>query len=753
MMRWLLFLLLMMPRVAWAQPTLADLEAISPVLTGEWDFEGGKLHFPETAFASLPAAGTSGRIYIVTDAASAGDCSAGGGTSRALCRDTGAAWESIGGAGGGGSGDITDVWTDTSGGVDALTAGAGDTFDAGSADSSKPCVRSATLPGTCAEGDCYQDTDSTGSETYICTATNTWVKLATAAEVPTPVTTITTTPIACATVAGWGLGGLFGAHPEQCASLTTITPAPSTTPTPHTCATVAGYGLGGLYGEDPGLCESLTTITPGPSVTPTDRPTLQPVATFTPPGSCAPGAYQDLPGGTPVCVSLLTPMATLQPLATVTPGGGTPMPVGSATPAAGSGPGYALWDHIHELAQSGVTAATYYYSQLTVDKYGRITSATTLATLVPMVTPTAKVCPTVGIYGGIYGAHPEACVTIGATPTPMRTPPWVAADLPNADDDGTTKGIAAWSNTNFDCTSGVCDLSTNVMTTSSSVQPSQLDRLGGDDAPRTFGNSDDTSLQWKGSLDRFDVTVAKTPAAVATPIVFVNYPSAASSAQILWAWAVNSVQKLIVYGDGSITSTGTYTGDVDTSADSLRIPILAATPNVLPTAAGNCRLNTYTKELTCGDGAVALHINSFVIGAESTIPAGASTTANYAPLMVSAAQNAGTTESNRNDVAPVDLWCDEMRVRTAGDNATGEAVTYTVRDDGADTALTCVIDGDAASSACDGTSTKECCRVSLTAPVLIAQNSLTAMKILCAGANCPSTGLIQWWTLRCWAGQ
>lgn len=79
---------------------------------------------------------------------------------------------------GAGSGDITDVWSCTSGNCDALTAGAGDSFDTGSADSSKPTTRSTALPGTCAEGQHHQDTDSLGAETYICTAANTWVRLA-----------------------------------------------------------------------------------------------------------------------------------------------------------------------------------------------------------------------------------------------------------------------------------------------------------------------------------------------------------------------------------------------------------------------------------------------------------------------------------------------------------------------------------------------------------------------------------------------
>lgn len=77
----------------------------------------------------------------------------------------------------GGGGDITQVWADDNGDVSALTAAAGDTFDAGSADSSKPATRSTSLPPTCAEGQLHQDTDSNGSELYVCTAANTWTTI------------------------------------------------------------------------------------------------------------------------------------------------------------------------------------------------------------------------------------------------------------------------------------------------------------------------------------------------------------------------------------------------------------------------------------------------------------------------------------------------------------------------------------------------------------------------------------------------
>lgn len=49
--------------------------------------------------AGLPAAGTAHRVAIVTDAATAGDCDTGGGSARAWCRDTGAAWEALGDGG------------------------------------------------------------------------------------------------------------------------------------------------------------------------------------------------------------------------------------------------------------------------------------------------------------------------------------------------------------------------------------------------------------------------------------------------------------------------------------------------------------------------------------------------------------------------------------------------------------------------------------------------------------------------------
>jgi len=75
--------------------------------TGYNDVSAGSWRPPEKTVASLPAAsGVAGRVYMVTDTASPGACSAGGGTTRTLCRSNGSNYECIGNcaSGSGGSG-------------------------------------------------------------------------------------------------------------------------------------------------------------------------------------------------------------------------------------------------------------------------------------------------------------------------------------------------------------------------------------------------------------------------------------------------------------------------------------------------------------------------------------------------------------------------------------------------------------------------------------------------------------------------
>lgn len=69
----------------------------------------------------------------------------------------GVAWKDMGALGGEGTGDIESVWTDTAGDVSAMTAGAGDTFDATNADSSVP-VPVGAAETVDAEGEMAYDT-------------------------------------------------------------------------------------------------------------------------------------------------------------------------------------------------------------------------------------------------------------------------------------------------------------------------------------------------------------------------------------------------------------------------------------------------------------------------------------------------------------------------------------------------------------------------------------------------------------------
>jgi len=95
--------------------TLADARLTANVAMGSRtntytsynDFSGGSWRPPETLTANMPAAaGVNGRVYLVTDASNVGVCSAGGGSTRVLCRSNGSNYECIGdcASGGGGGG-------------------------------------------------------------------------------------------------------------------------------------------------------------------------------------------------------------------------------------------------------------------------------------------------------------------------------------------------------------------------------------------------------------------------------------------------------------------------------------------------------------------------------------------------------------------------------------------------------------------------------------------------------------------------
>jgi hypothetical protein len=65
--------------------------------TGYIDVSSGSWRPPEATVSGLPAAGSAtGKVYMVTDSSGVGSCTAGGGTTRTLCRSNGASYECVG---------------------------------------------------------------------------------------------------------------------------------------------------------------------------------------------------------------------------------------------------------------------------------------------------------------------------------------------------------------------------------------------------------------------------------------------------------------------------------------------------------------------------------------------------------------------------------------------------------------------------------------------------------------------------------
>jgi hypothetical protein len=72
--------------------------------TGYNNLSAAQWRPPESTVANLPAASANaGKVFMVTDAASAGDCATGGGSVRELCRAAATAYECVGGCGSGGT--------------------------------------------------------------------------------------------------------------------------------------------------------------------------------------------------------------------------------------------------------------------------------------------------------------------------------------------------------------------------------------------------------------------------------------------------------------------------------------------------------------------------------------------------------------------------------------------------------------------------------------------------------------------------
>ena len=99
----------------WRKPT-ADTSGFATVAgtntwTGYNNLAGGQWRPPESTVANLPiASGNSGKVFMVTDALTAGSCASGGGSVRELCRTNGSSYECVGGCGSGGGGGGTTAY-------------------------------------------------------------------------------------------------------------------------------------------------------------------------------------------------------------------------------------------------------------------------------------------------------------------------------------------------------------------------------------------------------------------------------------------------------------------------------------------------------------------------------------------------------------------------------------------------------------------------------------------------------------------
>lgn len=144
--------------------------------------------------------------------------------------------------------------------------------------------------------------------------------------------------------------------------------------------------------------------------------------------------------------------------------------------------------------------------------------------------------------------------------------------ITNGDDDNTTKGAIALSDTNFDCTTGICDLSSNVITSGSTIQPSMLEYLAGDDSPRKWGADADVTEEWKNSLGQHRVTVKATPVTAATPAIRYDFPTGTSANTKMECWTILGAEVLCINGNGGITSGGAWIGSVAAIAGAMSIP-------------------------------------------------------------------------------------------------------------------------------------------------------------------------------------
>lgn len=129
----------------------------------------GTLGLPAYTVATLPAAPSTGAVAVVTDAATAGNCTTGSGSEIALCRWNGSAWATLGGGGGG---TLTEINAGT--GISVTTSGTERTVAVDTTTTPQFVTDTADASGNCSAGAIWLRTDT--ADTWDCTATNTWTR-------------------------------------------------------------------------------------------------------------------------------------------------------------------------------------------------------------------------------------------------------------------------------------------------------------------------------------------------------------------------------------------------------------------------------------------------------------------------------------------------------------------------------------------------------------------------------------------------
>lgn len=154
-------------------------QAGTNTMTGYTNFLNGSLRAPETTVASLPAAASNtGKIYIITDGASAGSCASGGGSTVTICRSNGSAWVAVGDGNSAGSTQYQAAGSNVGsprGTLDFL-AGTGINWtvnDTGAKVTTQPAIDTAVVltRATDQAGTDKYCRSTTGNDTYTCALT------------------------------------------------------------------------------------------------------------------------------------------------------------------------------------------------------------------------------------------------------------------------------------------------------------------------------------------------------------------------------------------------------------------------------------------------------------------------------------------------------------------------------------------------------------------------------------------------------